>query len=84
MGDVFLIPIDDSRHGIGQIAGDWKGELYVIIFDAVYGNEAIDPKRVLAEKPLFGALSLDAKIHHGDWRVIGNISENLAAIRYSK
>lgn len=77
IGDVFLLPIDGSRFGIGQIAGDWKGELYVVIYDAVYASGEVDPKNVLSEEPLFAALSLDAKIHHGDWRIIGNVTENL-------
>ena len=80
VGDVFLVPIDGSRRGIGQIAGDWKGELYVVIFDAVYGDENVDPKSVVTATPLFAALSLDAKIHNGDWRIIGNVTENLDGI----
>ena len=77
VGDVFLVPIDGSRRGIGQIAGDWKGELYVVIFDAVHGDENVDPNSVLTAKPLFAALSLDAKIHNGDWKIIGNVTQNL-------
>jgi hypothetical protein len=80
VGDVFLIPIDESRSGIGQIAGDWKGELYVIVYDVVCVGAEVDPSRVTAERPLFAALSLDAKIHNGDWRIIGNVSENLNSI----
>ncbi len=80
LGDVFLVPIEGSRTGIGQIAGDWKGELYVIIYDAVYGDENVDPKSVIGANPLFAALSLDAKIHNGDWRIIGNVIENLDSI----
>lgn len=77
IGDVFLIPIDGLRWGGGQIAGNWKGELYIIIFDALYSDEAIDPESVVAAKPLLAALSLDAKLHHGDWRIIGNVKANL-------
>ena len=80
VGDVFLVPIEGSRSGIGQIAGNWKGELYIVIYDAVFEGENVDPKQVVGAKPLFAALSLDAKIHHGDWRIIGNVTENLAGI----
>jgi hypothetical protein len=80
IGDVFLITIDESRFGIGQIAGDWKGELYVVIYDAVYDNGDVDPNSVLSGQPLFAALSLDAKIHCGDWRIIGNVQGNLDRI----
>lgn len=79
-GDVFLIPIDETRWGIGQIAGDWKGELYIVIFDAVWHDRNVDPATVNTSKPLFAALSLDAKIHHGDWPIIGNVAANLGAI----
>lgn len=77
VGDVFLIPIDDSKFGIGQIAGDWKGELYIVIYDVVRRLGEVDPTSVSSERPLFAALSLDAKIHNGDWRIIGNVTENL-------
>ncbi len=77
LGDVFLIPIDGSRFGLGQIAGDWKGELYVVVYDTVHPSPEVDPQSVATERPLFAALSLDAKIHHGDWPIIGNVTENL-------
>lgn len=80
VGDVFLIRIDDLKFGIGQIAGDWKGELYIVIYDAVYDSENVDPANVEAVQPLFAALSLDAKIHNGDWPIIGNITSNLDRI----
>ncbi|HZF41807.1 MAG TPA: Imm26 family immunity protein [Sphingomonadaceae bacterium] len=77
VGDVFLVPVDSSRFGIGQVAGDWKGELYIIIYDGIHSGEDVDPKSVTSEKPLFAALSLDAKIHNGDWRVVGNVLDNV-------
>ena len=80
VGDVFLIPIDASRSGIGQIAGDWKGELYIVVYEAAFNGEQVDPDKVLTEKPLLAALSMDAKIRNGDWRVIGNLTTNLASI----
>jgi len=77
VGDVFLVPVDDSRFGIGQIAGDWKGELYVIIYEEIFSGEKPNPESVNSAKPLFAALSMDAKIHHGDWPIIGNVTKNL-------
>ena len=79
VGDVFLIPIDGPRFGVGQVAGDWKGELYLVIYDAVTtGN--VDLPDALRSKPLFAALSLDAKIHNGDWKIIGNVMDNLGDV----
>jgi len=80
IGDVFLVPLDQFRFGIGQIAGDWKGELYIVIYDAVHIDEEVDPVSVISAQPLFAALSLDAKIHCGDWRIIGNVTANLSSI----
>jgi len=80
VGDVFLIPVDDSRFGVGQIAGNWKGELYVLVYEEICSQSSADPESVIDAKPLFAALSLDAKIHHGDWPIIGNVTRNLAHI----
>ncbi len=79
VGDVFLIPIDESRSGIGQVAGDWQGELYVVVFDKVVSPAAGTGEAVGAGL-LFAALTLDAKFFHGDWTIIGNAPEALASI----
>lgn len=79
VGDVFLVPIDGDRYGIGQIAGDWKGELYVVIFDKVVFANA-SPKDLDGALLQFAALSLDAKLHHGDWPIIGNRQDNIDTI----
>ncbi len=79
VGDVFTVPIDSTRLGIGQIVADWQGELYIVIFDAVYPAGSVDPQSAISERPLFAALSLDAKIHNGDWLMIGNVSSNLGS-----
>lgn len=79
VGDVFLIPIDERQYGIGQLAGNWKGELYVVIFDKLVSADA-SPADVDNEPLRFAALTLDAKLHHGDWLIIGNRKENLQTI----
>jgi len=79
VGDVFLIPLNEERYGIGQLAGDWNGELYVIIYDKVVSAEA-SPADVDNAPLLFAALTLDAKLHRGDWRIIGNRKENIETI----
>lgn len=71
VGDVFLIPLDETRFGIGQLAGDYKGELYIVVYDQVVTAEA--SVAALDHAMLeFAALTLDAKLYHGDWRIIGN------------
>ena len=79
VGDVFLVPLDGERYGIGQLAGDWKGELYVVIFNHVVARDAL-PAEIDGADLQFAALTLDAKFYHGDWLVIGNRRDNLPAI----
>ena len=60
VGDVFLVPLDGERYGIGQLAGDWKGELYVVIYDKlVFGDASTTEIDGLGLQ--FAALTLDAK-----------------------
>lgn len=77
VGDVFLVPLDDQRCGIGQLAGDWEGELYVVIYDKLVSRAAL-PGDVIGARLQFAALTLDAKFHHGDWPVIGNRQDLLS------
>jgi hypothetical protein len=79
IGDVFIVPLDGERYGIGQIAGDWKGELYIVVYDKVVSREA-SPTEVDDAELQFAALTLDAKLHRGDWQVIGNQRNNLGGI----
>ena len=76
VGDVFLIPISGNQYGIGQVAGNWKGELYVLVYDEVVSQNAT-PADVDNAGLKFAVLTLDAKFHHGDWPVIGNRTDNL-------
>src|ERR1700741_5482849 len=59
IGDVFIVPLDGERYGIGQIAGDWKGELYIVVYDKVVSREA-SPTEVDDAELQFAALTLDA------------------------
>ncbi len=79
VGDVFLIPLDGSRYGIGQLAGEWKGELYVVVYEKVVSIGA-SPADVDNSPLQFAALTLDAKIYHGDWLIIGNRKDNIESI----
>lgn len=79
-GDVFTIPIDEEHVGIGQIAEVIGVELYVVVFDGKHRREELPRVTSAVEQPhLFASLTLDAKLHHGDWEVVGNATENLDA-----
>lgn len=81
-GDVFLIPLDDDRVGLGQIVDVLRSELYVVVYDKAWdaGNPP-SPQKVFILTPLFASLTLDAKLYHGDWKIIGNVTDNLSAIK---
>lgn len=79
IGDVFLTPVDDQRYGLGQVAGDWKGEVYVVIYDKVVEASATADE-VMGASLLLAALTLNAKFTLGHWPVIGNLKDNLALI----
>ncbi len=79
VGDVFVLPLDEGRYGIGQLAGDWKGELYIVIYDKIVSANAV-PLDVNDAPIAFAALTLDAKLHRGDWHIVGNHRENLKTI----
>lgn len=62
VGDVFLIPLDERRNGVGQIIHMVGAELYLAIYGLVLSaNNTIEPETVIGEIPIFTCLSLDAK-----------------------
>jgi hypothetical protein len=79
VGDVFLIPLDGKSWALGQLVSAWNDELYVAIFDRKVATQDVDPNSVNGEEPVFLALTLDAKLFHGDWPILGNVQENLTS-----
>jgi hypothetical protein len=79
-GDVFLIPIGDGDYALGQIAGSWNDELYLVVFEIRTGQSEARPDLVAGAEPFLAALSLDAKLWNGDWPIIGNFRDNLGGI----
>lgn len=78
-GDVFLVPLDGKSWALGQLVSDYEGELYVAIFCQKVETTELDPRSVIGLKPAFLALTLDAKLFHGDWPLLGNVQENLSS-----
>jgi Immunity protein 26 len=77
-GDVFLIPLTEESWTYGQLVSAWNGELYVAIFDEKVEKDHADPKAIVGLKPVFLVLTLDAKLWHGHWPIIGNVQTNLS------
>lgn len=75
VGDVFIVPVGDGRAGVGQVVGIYlKNAYYFAIFDAVFPIDEAKGRAVdsVLARPLLLALSLDAKLHAGDWTVVGS------------
>lgn len=73
VGDVFAIPVQPDEVGLGQVVATYgKSAYYFAIFDRIVPREQAEDRvdEVLASRLLFLALSLDAKLHVGDWSVI--------------
>lgn len=76
-GDVFLLPIDNEKFGVGQVIARYAGTdlFYLAVFsEVVEGSQ----NGVRAEDLAFGDIILlvntfDVKIADGDWPVIGNL-----------
>lgn len=78
VGDVFLIPLDGQCWACGQLINSWNDELYIAVFNQKARAEKPDLHLLIEQQPVFLALTLDAKLWHGDWPIIGNLQENLA------
>jgi hypothetical protein len=77
IGDLFSVPLDGRKAGLGIVASMWNSELYLILFKEVFEADAI-PKNldIKSLQPFIASSSLDAKIWHGHWPIIAN-SKNL-------
>lgn len=77
VGDVFLVPLGGQSWALGQLVSAWNDELYVAIFGQKIETQEANPSSVLTQEPALFALTLDAKLFHGDWPILGNVQENL-------
>lgn len=78
------MPIDHERVGYGQIVDcEPPNPPYMAIFGSAYprGQEPLLQEIVKGEIR-FLAPSLDAKIWHGDWKVVGNVPPDLSRIPF--
>jgi hypothetical protein len=76
VGDVFTIPVGDSRAGIGQVVATYGKDAYFLaVFERVVAEDDISSviTDVLSDTAVqFLALSLDAKFHIGHWPIVGH------------
>lgn len=73
-GDVFAVPIDEARVGVGQIVATYgKDAYYFAIFDVTASDlGSIDLEQAPQQRVVFLALSLDAKLAAGHWSIVGH------------
>jgi hypothetical protein len=76
-GDVFMVALDEVTYGVGQIAGKWGPELYIMLFPTAYNTRDINVLEVVGQLPILAALSLDALFWNGQWTIIGVATDNL-------
>jgi hypothetical protein len=76
LGDVFILPTDEGRNGIGQVValGEHPEYYYLAVFDDVVPEDTpVDRLLAGVESPvLFLGLSMAAKFTAGHWTVVGN------------
>lgn len=74
VGDVFSVPLDDQRFGLGQVVATFGKDAYFFaLFEPAFERaEEPDLEQAVRAPVAVLALSLDAKIAAGDWVVLGN------------
>ena len=78
VGDVFLIPLDESSCVGGQVVSIRDDdELYLAVFGQLLSRNEIDPEVATSGAPRLLGLSFDAKLWHGHWPIIGNLIEKV-------
>lgn len=83
VGNVFSIPINDNEVGFGQLINfpRTKDVFIMIVFD--YKEKIKDNynlEKICSSKILFLGYSLDAKLQHKDWNIIGEFTNNISNI----
>lgn len=83
IGDVFTIPLGNGDVGFGQIIAfpHSKNAFMMIVFDCRNNEELKYDLDTICDSPiLFLGNSLDAKLYHNDWQIIGNYTKNIPKI----
>lgn len=79
VGDVFLIPLDSQQSAVGQVIREHNGELFCGIFDVLVSESSAVTDELNPSSLVLCANTLDAKLWHGDWPLVGNRRNNLGA-----
>jgi hypothetical protein len=72
VGDVFLLPLDESQCQIGQVVGTYLSAFYLAVFDRLTEPSAPSVDEALRSGVILLALALDAKLSLGHWPIVTN------------
>lgn len=74
LGDVFSVPLDSERLGLGQVVARYGKDAYFFaLFEPAFArDEPLDLAEAVQLPVAVLALSLDAKLAAGDWVILGN------------
>jgi hypothetical protein len=76
LGDVFTVPVDEARVGLGQVVAEYAhpGYFFFAVFEPVFSPDALPELGEVVTQPVaLLALSMDAKVVAGHWVVVGNV-----------
>jgi hypothetical protein len=82
VGDIFQVPLDTVRFGYGQVVAlPEKNVLFICLFAATT-ERSVQPdlQAIVRSAILLAGNTFDAKLWHGHWPVVGNMTPDLAAI----
>jgi len=83
VGDIFTIPVNDEKTGFGQIIKiPNKSNFVIVVFNEIYaGRNWPGLTEIVNDKILFFGYTMDAKLYHKHWKIIGNDSINVSKIK---
>jgi len=83
-GDVLTMPISENWVGFGQLIdfSKTKEAFLIAVFNLKHtSDKAIDCRSIVRQEIIFLGYTNDAKLFHGDWKVVGNEVDNLSGIQ---
>lgn len=83
VGDIFTIPVSEEETGFGQVINiPNKSNFIIVVFEKIYiGRDWPSLNEIVNGQILFFGYTMDAKLYHKHWKIIGNDSSNLGRIK---
>jgi hypothetical protein len=83
VGDIFSIPVSSDENGFGQIVNiPDRNTLIIALFNIKKEkNIQVDLEEIINSEIVFLGYSLDAKLYHKHWLIIGNNTSNIDRVK---